>query len=46
MNDILNSDNYQSKYTKEQMQEMYPMIDSNRLGWFLVVYVFIIGLPL
>ena len=36
MNGISNSDNYQSKYTKEQMQEMYPTIDTYRLGWALV----------
>ena len=46
MNDILNPDNYQSRYTKEQMCEMYPIIDIGRLGWVLVVYVFILGLPL
>lgn len=46
MNGILNPDNYRSKYTKEQMCEMYPTIDSYRLGWALVSCIFVLGLPL
>lgn len=36
-------DNYHSKYTKEQMEEFYPVIDLERLGWGIVVAIFILG---
>ena len=46
MNNTLIVDNYQSKYTKKKMCEIYPSIDISRLIYSLVACVFILGLPL
>ena len=39
-------DNYRSRIPLKELQVMYPMIDVDRLGWFLVSYIFVLGLLL
>lgn len=36
--------NYRSKIPLKILQEMYPVVDSGRLGWALVIIIFTSGL--
>lgn len=36
-------DNYRSKIPLLELQKMYPVIDTERLGWALVFCIFISG---